>query len=58
MDQQEAQRSIDIFARTVYRDLKERGFDRAAILAFASNILGHVSAEARVEPPRGETLAR
>jgi hypothetical protein len=58
MTKQEAERSIDIFARTVYRDLKERGFDRAAILAFAGNILGHVTDEARVERGTDAPAAR
>ncbi|MFM2420136.1 MAG: hypothetical protein RL385_4859 [Pseudomonadota bacterium] len=58
MTKQEAQRSIDILAKSVYRDLKVQGFERAEILAFASNILAHVTDEARARrESKDETTA-
>lgn len=47
MTKQDATRGIDIFAKTVYRDLKQAGYCRADIVSFASSILGHITTEAR-----------
>jgi hypothetical protein len=45
MTKQDAQRGVDILAKSVYRDLKQNGYSRADIVAFASNILGHLTQE-------------
>ncbi|HEX5657746.1 MAG TPA: hypothetical protein VFX59_11150 [Polyangiales bacterium] len=50
MTKQDATRGIDILAKTVYRDLKLAGYGRAEIVSFASNILGHLTDEAK-QPP-------
>jgi hypothetical protein len=47
MTKQEAQRAIDIFAKTVYRDLKQNGYSRADIVSFASCILEQLTSEAK-----------
>ena len=47
MTKQEATRGIDILAKTVFRDLKQAGYGRADIVAFASNILGHLTSDAK-----------
>ncbi len=47
MTKHDAERGIDILAKTVYRDLKQTGYGRADILAFASNILEHLTNDAR-----------
>jgi hypothetical protein len=47
MTKQDAQRAIDILAKSTYRDLKEGGYSRADIMAFASNILGQLSDDAK-----------
>jgi hypothetical protein len=47
MKNQDPTRALDIFAKTVYRDLKQAGYGRADILSFASNILGHLTEEAK-----------
>lgn len=47
MTKQESQRAVEIFAKTVYRDLKENGYSRADVVAFASNILEHLTNDAR-----------
>ena len=47
MTKQNATRGIDILAKTVFRDLKQAGYCRADIVAFASNILGHLTSEAQ-----------
>jgi hypothetical protein len=47
MTKQDATRGIDILAKTVYRDLKQAGYGRAEIVSFASNILGHLTDEAK-----------
>jgi hypothetical protein len=46
MTKQDAERGIDILAKTVFRDLKQAGYGRADIVAFASNILGHLTSDA------------
>lgn len=50
MTKQDAARGIDIFAKTVYRDLKQAGYCRADIVSFASSILGHLTTEAKQAP--------
>lgn len=47
MTKQEAQRAIDIFAKTVYRDLKQNGYSRADIVSFASCILEQITSDAK-----------
>ncbi|MDB4988363.1 MAG: hypothetical protein JWN04_3541 [Myxococcaceae bacterium] len=47
MTKQEATHGIDILAKTVFRDLKSAGYCRADIVAFASNILGHLTSDAK-----------
>ncbi len=47
MTKQDAARGIDIFAKSVYRDLKQAGYCRADIVSFASSILGHITTEAK-----------
>jgi hypothetical protein len=50
MTKQDAARGIDIFAKSVYRDLKQAGYCRADIVSFASSILGHITTEAKQAP--------
>lgn len=50
MTKQDARRGIDILAKSVYRDLKENGYAPADIVAFASNILEHLSNDSRRAP--------
>lgn len=50
MTNQDATRGIDILAKTVYRDLKQAGYCRADIVAFASSILGHITSDAKLAP--------
>jgi hypothetical protein len=47
MTKQDSTRGIDILAKTVFRDLKQAGYCRADIVAFASNILGHLTSDAQ-----------
>jgi hypothetical protein len=54
MTKQEAQRGIDILAKSVYRDLKQNGYSRADIVAFASSILEHLTNDAKAEPRDAE----
>jgi hypothetical protein len=49
MTKQASQRAIDIFAKTVYRDLKQNGYSRADIVAFASSILEQLTNEAKAK---------
>lgn len=50
MTKQEAQRGIDILAKSVYRDLKQNGYSRGDIVAFASSILEHLTNDAKTRP--------
>lgn len=50
MTKQEAQHAIDIFAKTVYRDLKQNGYSRADIVSFASCILEQITSDAKKTP--------
>jgi hypothetical protein len=54
MTKQEAQRGIDILAKSVYRDLKQNGYSRADIVAFASSILEHLTNDAKTQPHDAE----
>lgn len=54
MTKQEAQRGIDILAKSVYRDLKQTGYSRADIVAFASSILEHLTNDAKARPRDAE----
>jgi hypothetical protein len=47
MTKQEAERGIEILSKSVYRDLKQAGYARADIVAFASGILEHLTNDAR-----------
>lgn len=47
MTKQEAERGIEILAKSVYRDLKGAGYARADIVAFASGILENITNDAR-----------
>lgn len=44
---QDTQRAIEILAKSVYRDLKQNGYSRADVVAFASSILEQITSEAR-----------
>ena len=56
MTKQEAQRGIDILAKSVYRDLKQNGYSRGDIVAFASSILEHLTNEARSKQSESEPV--
>jgi hypothetical protein len=43
----DTQRALEILAKSVYRDLKQQGYSRADVLAFASSILEQVTSEAK-----------
>jgi len=47
---QGTQRAIDILAKSVYRDLKQNGYSRADMVAFASSILEQITSEAKAAP--------
>lgn len=47
MTKQDAERAIEIFSKSVYRDLKQNGFGRADIVAFASSILEQLTNDAK-----------
>lgn len=47
MNKQPGQRAVDILAKTVYRDLKQNGYSRADIVAFASSILEQLTSDAK-----------
>jgi hypothetical protein len=47
MTKQDATRGIDILAKSVFRDLKQNGYSRADMVAFASSILEHITNDAR-----------
>jgi hypothetical protein len=55
MTKQEAERGIEILAKSVYRDLKQAGYARADIVAFASGILENISNDARDNAAPSET---
>lgn len=55
MTKQEAQRGIEILSKSVYRDLKQAGYARADIVAFASGILEHLTNEARSNGKQSDT---
>ncbi len=44
---QDTQRAIDILAKSVYRDLKQNGYSRADMVAFASSILEQITTDAK-----------
>lgn len=47
MNKQPGQRAVEILAKTVYRDLKQNGYSRADIVAFASSILEQLTNDAK-----------
>lgn len=58
MTKQEAQRGIDILAKSVFRDLKQAGYGRAEVVAFASSLLEQLTNDAKAIPgDDGETAA-
>lgn len=44
---QETQRAVEILAKSVYRDLKQNGYSRADMVAFASSILEQITTDAK-----------
>jgi len=56
MTKQEAERGIEILAKSVYRDLKQAGYARADIVAFASGILENITNDAKENAQRSDTL--
>jgi hypothetical protein len=48
---QDTQRAIEILAKSVYRDLKQNGYARADVVAFASAILEQLTSDARASQP-------
>lgn len=54
MTKKDAERGIDILAKSIFRDLKQSGYGRADIMAFASNILGQLTQEGKER--RAETV--
>jgi D-alanine-D-alanine ligase-like ATP-grasp enzyme len=56
MTKQEAERGIEILAKSVYRDLKQAGYARADIVAFASGILENISNDARDNAQQTDAL--
>jgi hypothetical protein len=57
MTKQDAERGIDIFAKSVFRDLKDNGYSRADMVAFASSILEHITNDARKDAAAGQRQA-
>jgi nickel-dependent lactate racemase len=53
MTKQEAARGIEILAKSVYRDLKQAGYAREDIVAFASGILGQLTDDAKSKRSEG-----
>jgi nickel-dependent lactate racemase len=53
MTKQEAERGIEILAKSVYRDLKQAGYAREHIVAFASGILEQLTNEAKNQRSEG-----
>jgi hypothetical protein len=47
MTKHDAERGIEILAKSVYRDLKQSGYSRADIVSFASSILEHITNDAK-----------
>lgn len=47
MTKQEAQRGIDILAKSTFRDLKQAGYGRAEVVAFASSLLEQLTNDAK-----------
>jgi hypothetical protein len=45
----DSQRAIEILAKSVYRDLKQHGYTRADVVAFASAILEQLTNEAKAQ---------
>jgi len=46
MNKQEAQRGIEILAKSVFRDLKQAGYGRTEVVAFASSLLEQLTNDA------------
>lgn len=44
---QDTQRAVEILAKSVYRDLKQNGYSRADMVAFASSILEQITTDAK-----------
>lgn len=56
MTKQEAERGIEILAKSVYRDLKQAGYARADIVAFASGILANITNDAKQSGETNENV--
>jgi hypothetical protein len=54
---QDNRRAIEILAKTVYRDMKQHGYARADIVAFASAILEQLTREAKADDSASESAA-
>jgi len=54
---QDTQRAIDILAKSVYRDLKQNGYTRADMVAFASSILEQITTDAKSESEAANNAA-
>ncbi|MET0343243.1 MAG: hypothetical protein ABW252_19700 [Polyangiales bacterium] len=50
MTKHDAERGIEILAKSVYRDLKQNGYSRADIVSFASSILEQITNDAKRRP--------
>jgi NTE family protein len=48
-------RAIGLFARTVYRQLKQAGYSESEVVAFVNELLGHVGEDAGLGPMTGVT---
>ena len=50
-------RSVDIYAKSVFREMKTNGYTRDQIVAFASEVLELLTEEVRLEPGEEATEA-
>lgn len=55
--QHDNQRAIEILAKSVYRDLKQNGYSRADMVAFASSILEQITTDAKSGTAAANTAA-
>ncbi|MCU0654165.1 MAG: hypothetical protein MUF64_02370 [Polyangiaceae bacterium] len=46
-------KALKIMAKSLYRQLRESGYERGDVLSFASELLTQVSSESRGEPGPG-----
>ena len=50
MTKRDSRRAIAILAKSTYRDLKDQGYSRAEIMAFASDLLEQLAEDAKRLP--------